>query len=529
MSSSPGIFYNAQFIVPSHKNGKGKRTVHFSGFLGYQGRKEAIEKMTDGRFALFMDYQDDKKKSEGLIGMDGHYLTPEERKLRVARYDRAQIMDSVLWQDLFTFDTDWLRKHGYYDPATETFDESRIVRNILTTMELIIDREKLQKPLFTLAFHYNTQHLHCHVSMVEEKPSRPWKDCRIVDPETGEIRIEYQPIGRRESATVRDAKRHFVNEMLAYTDKLSQLDDCIRRIIVADVTRKKVLYDPVFESAILDVYQHLPPQRNNWQYGYAKRQHFKEPMDRLIRLYLQSYHLDECRALNTQLDEMDQEYYQVYRKHDEIGETLIQDNGFATGSAGSDATIPLPSSGYREHKIADLFSRTGNALLREIRSFDREMRKKGVKDPKQFLPQISLQSLHQSEEKHEKENVRRPENRLPMLAPRQHQHFDEDAEGQFKADKERQKARDPGVNGYRQGTHQEPSYSDQFRSVSQSKPRERPMPRAASAGEWRRKVTTNRLLGEMNRAFKREYDRWRDEMAYEQMEREMDAKAKFER
>ncbi|MDF2854300.1 MAG: hypothetical protein K0Q87_151 [Neobacillus sp.] len=537
MSNSPGIFYNTQFVTPYQAKKSGNP---FSKFLGYQDREEAI-KDQNRQISMFIDYQDNPLKSKGLMGMDGHYLSDNERSEYTARYDIAEKNGTVLWQDLFSFDNDWLEHHGLYNPDTKKYDERRLVEAIKSTMELVIQREKLQQPLFAMAFHRNTQHLHCHVSMVEENPSRPIIDVRYVDETTMRDYWVKEPSGFRKPSTVSRAESHFASQLLQFQKPLKEITDIIRQSIVASTKEKGVVFNPKYEQAVLDLYRCLPNQRRMWLYGYAKNQKFKQPLDRLIRLYLSTNHMDDCKRLNELLTWLDKEYKNTYRKAPGRPETE-EKNGIVFTNADKNKAYTKPPESYKENKIDDLFRRLGNALLTELRDFDREMRKKGIKDPKELLKvrNSDNQSMSRAEKDEQHDHVFQedpnPEEKKNTTQGNQNDETRHEQNGDTsRKDKNPNSSgseKEKGKQNHNTGSEKqkESSYRQQFDSISNGNEEKARFIRSSTFNPdlYRKKYETNRLIRKIDRAMMNDFKKWKNELEYERMQQEIDYKIKYE-
>ncbi|WP_257130873.1 relaxase MobL, partial [Bacillus thuringiensis] len=55
-------------------------------------------------------------KEEDVVSLDG------KNRLKEA-FKKAQKNKSVLWQDVISFDNEWLEKHGIYDSKSKMLDE----------------------------------------------------------------------------------------------------------------------------------------------------------------------------------------------------------------------------------------------------------------------------------------------------------------------------------------------------------------------------------------------------------------------
>lgn len=374
MNKSPGVFYNSRFVVGGN-----------AGALEYADDRDKLPDYLPS--SLFLDYMDNPKKTSGLITMEGRYVTVEERKEMSDLFDEAEAKGSLLWQDLFSFDHSWLMEHGMYDESTQTFDLMRISKAIIASEKYVIEKEGYQKPLGCFAFHTNTDNLHAHFSLMELEPSRSLGYFDVVDKKTGEITRELQPIGKRDKSTIKGARRIFANKLLNYDQELTKITQLIRDTIVSTVKEKEVFLDPEWEKAFVSLYQKLPNQRNRWTYGYAKGQKFLEPLDNLVQMHLEKFYPKEFAELVRKISKLDKGYRATYHGEKEADRTM----GFkeANGRVHVEMDRVEQGSGFKENKIADLYTRLGNAILQEVKNMDKDMREKRL-NPRDYFSKKSL-------------------------------------------------------------------------------------------------------------------------------------------
>jgi hypothetical protein len=496
MSSSPGIFYNSKFVVGGNK-----------GALKYADDRDKLPDHL--RTSLFLNYMDNPKKASGLINMEGRYVTPEERETLSHQFDLAEEAGSLLWQDLFSFDHSWLAKHGMYDARTQTFDLVRISKAIIAAETYIFEKEGYQQPVGCFAFHVNTDNLHAHFSMMELAPSREMKWFKTVDGETGEVKHQFQPVGARDKKTIKGAKRIFANRLLQYDQELTRITDLIRQTIVATLPEKEVWLHPVFEEAFVSLYQKLPMQRNRWQYGYAKGQSFQNEIDYLIQLHLDTFYEEDYRVLVEQISSLDKAYQETYQGVPEGRQVnIIQEDGRII----REQNIPELEGNFTQTKLHELYSKMGNALLREIKQMDQEMRQKGL-NPKEYFGKRRLKGEVTEALEHlpaplpegEKSKLS-PDWNFKTLAPRtREEHY--------------QEVWHEGHKGM-QGKQDNRSHTEARRAYKQAL--QRPHKQTyRSPKEFQRAVETDKVLRRMQQAFYKDYKTWKNEQAFEALQRDL--------
>ncbi|WP_088816332.1 MULTISPECIES: MobP2 family relaxase [Listeria] len=491
MSTSPGIFYNSKFVVGGNK-----------GALEYADDRDKLPDHL--RTSLFLNYMDNPKKASGLINMEGRYVTPEERERLSHQFDLAEEAGSLLWQDLFSFDHDWLAKHGMYDARTNTFDLVRISKAIIAAETYIFEKEQYQQPVGCFAFHVNTDHLHAHFSMMELVPSREKKWFQTVDKKTGEVKRQYQPVGARDKSTIKGAKRIFANRLLRHDQELTRITDLIRQTIVATLPKKEVWLHPAFEEAFLVLYQKLPMQRNRWQYGYAKGQHFQQEIDHLIQLHLDTFYEEDYRDLVQKITSLDQTYQETYKgvPHGQSVHVIHED-----GRVISEQNIPELEGNFTQTKLQELYSKMGNALLREIKQMDQEMRQKGF-NPKEYFGKRRLKA--EVTEALEPFSAPLPEGKKRKVSP----------EWDFKSLAPQTKEEHFQEVWMEQGKQANRPHTEARRAYKQAL--QRPHKQTyRSPEEFRRAVETEKVLRRMQKAFYKDYKTWKNEQAFEALQRDL--------
>ncbi|MBC1339420.1 hypothetical protein HB837_14570 [Listeria innocua] len=554
MSKSPGIFYHSKFVVGGN-----------AGALRYADDKDKLPDHLAS--SLFLNYMDNPQKASGLINMEGRYVTLEERKQYTSWFDEAEAKGSLLWQDLFSFDHSWLSEHGMYDERTGTFDLMRISKAIIASEKYVIEQEGYQKPVGCFAFHTNTDNLHAHFSLMELEPSREMGYFDVVDKETGEIKREKQPIGKRDKKTIKGARRIFANKLLHHDEELTKITSLIRDTIVGTVKEKEVLLDPTLEDAFLALYQKLPNQRNRWTYGYAKGQKFLDPLNHLIQLHLDTFYSKEYTELVTVISKLDADYQATY--HGESKRPTI-------GYKGGDGSIEVEmdriddgKKGFKENKLTDLYTRLGNAILREVKGMDKEMRSKGL-NPKDFFSKKSLgkqvevgmaglrsRSYYEKEEQRVKESLRQLrdwkeatplimqegpaitedafEGLLQTMPPPEEPGYPNymDPEAHFEevhvVANWQQATVSKAANEMASKEEQAPkNYYAQKLSVERKQYqhlRQREIKQTyLSPKAYKKAVETEKMVRVMRKAFRKEYQMWINEQAFEQLRKEVEWK-----
>src|SRR5699024_1193078 len=118
----------------------------------------------DEKFEKYLDYmnresakhEEVKDKSTGLFNEKSDLLTKEERREVYKSFREAQKNNSVLWRDVYSFDTRWLEQNDllFY----KNLKEEKIKDAVRNSMNTFIKEENLEKDnvIWTGEIHYNT-------------------------------------------------------------------------------------------------------------------------------------------------------------------------------------------------------------------------------------------------------------------------------------------------------------------------------------------------------------------------------------
>src|SRR5699024_842989 len=145
-------------------------------------------------FYQFMDYMDDESKQGELFTANQDYLNDMEKQKMKKQFQVAQQNESPMWQDVISFDNDWLEKQGGYNSEKHTVDEMKMRSIVRETMQTMLGTERMQQSaIWTASLHYITDNIHVHIATVEPHPTR--EVMNVFDKETNTWREEYR-IGR---------------------------------------------------------------------------------------------------------------------------------------------------------------------------------------------------------------------------------------------------------------------------------------------------------------------------------------------
>ncbi|MCR8860671.1 relaxase MobL, partial [Bacillus pseudomycoides] len=164
---TPGVVTVSRFVMADGKT--------FQDYVEYVDREDAKREggAHEKLFSLYQDYMGDTEKTSSLFTESSNCLKEKEKKELKQLFQLAQKNGSIMWQDVITFDNQWLEEHGVYDPRTKTVDDTKLMDVTRLAMKEMLKREKLEHTaIWSGAIHYNTDNFHIHVATVEPFPTR---------------------------------------------------------------------------------------------------------------------------------------------------------------------------------------------------------------------------------------------------------------------------------------------------------------------------------------------------------------------
>ena len=344
---SPAVVLRSKFVTPG--------SSVFNNYINYMDREDAkrdveINHASDHEndfdvYYQFMDYMDDESKQGELFTANQDYLNDMEKQKMKKQFQVAQQNESPMWQDVISFDNDWLEKQGGYNSEKHTVDETKMRSIVRETMQTMLGTERMQQSaIWTASLHYNTDNIHVHIATVEPHPTR--EVMNVFDKETNTWREEYR--AKRKPKTLDKMKSKVANCILNRANERNKIDELLRGTVrykkdnhISLASFRKT--NQLFREAI----QRLPEDRKQWRYGYESINEARPYIDEITTIYLEQFHAGEMEALDASLNEEAEVMKEMYGESSDY-------------------------QAYKETKLEDLKKRMGNAILTEMRNVDKE-------------------------------------------------------------------------------------------------------------------------------------------------------------
>ena len=334
----------------------------FTSYINYIDRKDAVRTINSSKYNLYQDYMGNPEKTTGLFTQVTNDLSKTEKENLKNIFEKAQENDSLMWQTVISFDNRWLEKNGLYDAETQILDEQSIKSIARNAVNKMLESEGLEHAVWSGAIHYNTDNIHVHIAAVEPEPMREKKEYiqyqyRNVDGKKirepirdalGNVVKKEEYKGRFRQSSINSCRRSIVNEILHEKENNEQINSIIRGSIVDQKQKHPLSRDRKLKQEFIRLYQKMPDcNRNMWNYNNPVMASVRNDLDDLSTHYLNEYHREEFDELKTRIGAQSKKYEEAY------------------GSTGKT---------YEEGKMKDLYTRLGNAILKEVRRFDAEQK-----------------------------------------------------------------------------------------------------------------------------------------------------------
>lgn len=318
----------------------------FSNYIDYIDRDEATRNYKFNDFSLFNDYMGNPEKSGSLFTEGKDFLTKNEQASLKEKFKLAQSNGSIMWQDVFSFDNEWLIENGYYDSETNILNEEKLRGAVRKSMRGLLKDENLDTAIWSASFHYNTDNIHVHVATIDlaDKP---------------------RTRGKRKLKTLNKMKSNFINELNKDNELHKRINELIRENVVKNKENFLSSEDRVLREKTLELLKRLPDNRKLWSYGYKNKLGSAiYIIDDISKYYINTYHKEEFEEFERALNK----------------EELILRRLYGEGKREE-------YKNYKKNKYEELYKRLGNAILKELREHTKEEAEKkkayiNIKDKK---------------------------------------------------------------------------------------------------------------------------------------------------
>ena len=349
----------------------------FASYINYIDRKEAVRTENDYKYNLYQDYMSNPEKTTGLFTEFSDLKTDAEKKELKRVFEKAQENDSLMWQTVISFYNRCLEENGLYQSKDRVLDEERLKGITRSAVRKMLEKEGLQNAVWSAAVHYNTDNIHIHIASVEPHPMREKKAYIQYEEKMVNGRMCKQPIldqngkpvvkreykGTFKPKSIEACRREVVNEIIREKENNLKSNSIIRDSIVKQKREHPLAKDKELCSLFFKLYRDMPDcNRNMWNYNNPIMNPQKKQIDAISQKYIEKYHGAEYQEFLSLINAQAEKYKKAY------GESSDRN--------------------YTEGKLNDLYTRMGNAVLTEIRAFDKQQ---DIKTAREWLNRVSQQ------------------------------------------------------------------------------------------------------------------------------------------
>jgi len=333
-----GIVFKSKFVKASSKL--------FKNYINYIDRDEAVRskayltgdittfKLAEG----YINYMDNPQKASELFTANKDRLDARKKQELKDTFSMAQEKGSVLWQSLFSFDSEWLQDNSLINDDG-IVAENKLKEYTRTAMGKLMEKEGLEHCVWSAAIHHNTDNYHIHIAMVDPNPTWIEGEGRCRKNKGGEL---YQR-GKFKQSTINSTKATFANLVIDMKNENSIINGIVRTKIVGYVKAKGLSnFDKDIENDIAKLINELPEDLRLWKYGNNAMINYRDRIDSISDKILNRYFSHEMKELNSIFNDVANRY----------------ENAYGTGKTPNN---------YKENKLQDLHYRLGNAVLQSCR------------------------------------------------------------------------------------------------------------------------------------------------------------------
>ena len=322
----PAIVFKSKFITHSSKE--------FKSYIDYINREDAVRNNSFSRYSLYNDYMGNPQKTTSIFTRFSSKLSEKEKIDLKNNFAKAQNNGSIMWQEVYSFDNNFLKRQGLYDPITNSLDEEKIKEAIRKSIDYSLEKTNIKdSAIWSGAIHYNTDNIHIHVAICEPNPT--------------------QNRGKRTQKTLDDMKSKFINHLLDFDNEYKEINNLLRENLAYSNKKSLLMKDIEMKKILNEIVKNLPSDKRHWHYNYNTMSDARVYLDKLTDYYIKKYKSKEYKELIDKLNKHEKELEIIYGKGQE-GKHLDK------------------FKDYKDNKIKELYTRMGNKTLSEIKEIYNE-------------------------------------------------------------------------------------------------------------------------------------------------------------
>lgn len=343
-------------IVTMSEFEQSQNKFNFGNYVNYVDREEAQKNEHEVfQYDVYAHYMFDEQKSNSMFNNNSNYMSKEEIDYTKNKFNNAQKDNGIMWKDVISFDNESLKEAGIFDPECKYLDEQKMRQATRRAMQKFEKKEGLENNLvWSSSIHYNTDNIHVHVAAVEKDVTRER--------------------GKRKYSTIKEMKSSFANELFDMSGERTKINNFIRdRIVKGIKEQNEPDYDKQMKLQLKKIHEEIKDiPKKEWQYNNNIMKQARPEIDKFTLMYIKNNHGEEFDEFKQDLKKQSKLYKETYGDKSDYKK-------------------------YEETKMNDLYSRAGNTVLKQIKSFNeeynnikfKEINKQDNKNPLNINPKVN--------------------------------------------------------------------------------------------------------------------------------------------
>lgn len=320
----PKIVTMSEFEQPKNK-------ANYGNYINYVDREESKKNEHEVfQYDVYTHYMFDEQKSDSMYNNISNYMSKKEIEFTKYKFNEAQKKNGIMWKDVISFDNEALKEAGIYDPETKYLDEQKIRQATRKAMQKFEKKEGLENNLiWSSSIHYNTDNIHVHVAAVENEVTRER--------------------GKRKYSTIKEMKSSFANELFDMSGERTKINNFIRdRIVKGIKEQNEPDYNKDMKKQLKKIHELLKDvPKKEWQYNNNIMKQTRPEIDKFTEMYIKVNHGEEFNQFKKDLKKQTILYKETYGDKSDYRK-------------------------YEDTKMKDLYSRAGNTVLKQLKTFNEE-------------------------------------------------------------------------------------------------------------------------------------------------------------
>lgn len=325
---TPAIIIKSKFVTPSQREKSG----NYQEFLNYMDRKDTHAHENEFlEYETYQDYMANDEKSTGLFSENNDSLNENDKEYMKKLFENCQDKGSILWQDVISFDNEWLKENGIITDSH--VDEKRLKQATRRGINEMLKKEGLSDTaVWTAAVHYNTDNIHVHIATVQTS--------------------NFKERGKRKQGSLDSVKSKVINNIVDKSKDYEKLNFFIREQVISKKREDDMLSlkNKIANRDLVKQFKHvhhlLPEDKRLWNYNMNGIADTRKEIDKFTTMYIEKHFKKEFGEFKKTLDKEVDNHKKLYGDSEKAEK-------------------------YRDTKMNDLYTRMGNTVLKEIKEYDK--------------------------------------------------------------------------------------------------------------------------------------------------------------